>query len=173
MNREEKEQLIEELSQNISDNSSVILTDLTGINVKDITSLRRSLKENEATLRVVKNTFLIRAAAKSSMGELVESLEGPTALVLSDNPVNGVKVLTEFAKKRNRPKIKMAFIEGSIFEPEEVIRLATLPPKPVLISMVMAGMNSPLVQAVNLMRGVLVKFLLTLEAVKDVREKKD
>ena len=171
MKREQKEALVEEISKQISNYSSIIVADFTGINVKGITELRRNLRENEANLRIVKNTLLRRAAYKSSMEDLVQSLDGPTALVMSDDAVSGAKVITAFAKKDNRPQIKLALIEGSIMEPEEVKKIAFLPPRPVLIARVMGSINSPLVQTVSLMRGVLVKFLLTLEALKETREK--
>jgi len=170
MKKEKKVALVEEISQQLSDYSSIILTDFTGIDVKGITELRRGLVENAATLRVVKNTLLKRAADNPSLTELVESLDGPTALVLSNDAVSGVKVIVDFAKKDKKPSIKKALIEGSIVDGEEVIRYASLPSRPVLLAMLMSVINSPLTQSMTLMRGVLVKFLLTLEAVKKTME---
>jgi len=171
MKKEKKAALIEEIQQALSGHSSIILTDFTGIDVKGISALRRSLVENGASLKVVKNTLLKKAADNPSLIQLVESLEGPTALVLSNDAVSGARVIVDFAKKEKKPGIKKALIEGGIVDGEEVARLASLPPRPVLLAMLLACLSSPLTQTMTLMRGVLVKFLLTVEAVRAAKEK--
>ncbi|MFQ6102921.1 MAG: 50S ribosomal protein L10 [Candidatus Glassbacteria bacterium] len=173
MKRERKEILVEELSRELEGHSSIILTDFTGIDVKGITVLRRTLKENQATLRVVKNTLLKRAVAKSSTQGLAESLEGPTALVLSDDAVSGARALVDFARKEDKPRIKVALIEGNLLDPEEVKKIASLPTKPVLLSMLIAGINAPLVQTVNVLRAILLKLILVTQALRDLKEKED
>ena len=167
MKRKEKETLVEELSRGITDHSSIILTDFTGIDVKGMMALRRALKENQATLRVVKNTLLVRAAGKSSLEEITRSLEGPTALVMSDDPVSGAKVLVDFAKKETKPRIKVAMIEGTMLGADAVKRIAGLPSRQVLLSMFMATLHAPLVQTLRIMSGLLLKLVLVTRALRD------
>lgn len=171
MKRQEKETIVEEIRRDISGRTSIILADFTGIDVKEMTDLRKNLRDNETSFRVVKNTLLRRAAADTFLEGLVEQLEGPTALVMSDDVVPGAKALVDFAKKTQRPQIKAALIEGNITEPDEVKRIASLPPRPVLLSQLVGGLASPISQMMNVMQGVVVQFLLTLVAVKEAKEK--
>jgi large subunit ribosomal protein L10 len=171
MKKQEKVTVVEDLKNQILARSSIILTDFTGINVKNITALRRNLGEKSCSLRVVKNTLLRRAASGSPLEELVRDIEGPTALVISDDAAIGAKALIEFAKKDDKPRIKGAWIEGEIVTPDKLKSIAVLPPRPVLLAMAMSGMKAPLTHAAGLMRGVLSKFLLTLHAVAEAKEK--
>lgn len=171
MKRQEKQAIVEDLRSEIFARSSIILTDFTGINVKNIMALRRSLGEKSSLLRVVKNTLLRKAASGSPLELLVEKIEGPTALVLTDDVVGGTKALLDFAKKEDRPRIKAAWLEGNILAPEQLRRIAVLPPRPVLLAMAMSGMKAPLSQTAGLMRSIVAKFLLTLHAVGEAKEK--
>jgi large subunit ribosomal protein L10 len=171
MKKQEKQAVVEDLKNEILARSSIILTDFTGIDVKNITALRRSLGEKSSSLRVVKNTLLRRAVSGSPLERLVENIEGPTALVLCDDVASGAKALIDFAKKENRPRIKAAWVEGSIVTPDQVKIIAVLPSRQMLLAMAMSGMRAPLSHAAGLMRGVVAKFLLTLQAIRDAKEK--
>ncbi len=171
MKRQQKETIVEEIRKDITGRTSIILADFTGIDVKEMTDLRRSLRDSETSFRVVKNTLLRRAAVETSLEGLAAGLEGPTALVMSDDVVPGAKALVDFAKKSQKPQIKAALIEGSIIEPDEVKRIASLPPRPVLLGQLVGGLSSPISMMMNVMQGVVVQFLLTLNAVKEAKDK--
>ena len=97
MKRNEKEQLVTELSAKLKGATSLYYTDFTGLNVKRMTDLRRRLKKAGVEYVVIKNTLALRAVNES--GLVGERLKGPTGLVIGRDPVGAAKVLTEFAKE--------------------------------------------------------------------------
>src|ERR687884_132343 len=100
MNRTEKEQLVAELKQKLQGAQALYYTDFTGLNVKRMTELRRSLRKAKVEYVVIKNTLALRAVNES--GLIGERLRGPTGLVIAADPVAGAKVLTDFAKENDQ-----------------------------------------------------------------------
>src|SRR5436189_5299650 len=96
MKRAEKEQLVTELRDKLTNSQSLYYTDFTGLNVKRMTELRRRLKRVGVEYVVIKNTLALRAVNES--GLVGETLKGPTGLVVGKASVSGARVLTEFAR---------------------------------------------------------------------------
>src|ERR671936_1302773 len=97
MNRQEKQQIIAELSDKIKGATALYYTDFTGLNVKRMTELRRRFKKAGVEYVVIKNTLALRAVNES--GLVADTLKGPTGLVVARDPVSAAKVLTDFAKE--------------------------------------------------------------------------
>src|SRR6185437_16447810 len=97
MNRTEKEQLVSELKEKIESASALYYTDFTGLNVKRMTELRRTLRKANVEYVVIKNTLALRAVNES--GLVGQKLRGPTGLVVSNDAVAAAKLITEFAKE--------------------------------------------------------------------------
>src|SRR5919107_3252548 len=126
MNKTEKQQLVNELSDKIKGASALYYTDFTGLNVKRMTELRRRLRKAGVEYVVIKNTLALRAVNES--GLVGTRLRGPTGLVVSKDPVAAAKVLTEFAKgNEQRPGIKGGLLEGRAIEAAQFKQLASLP----------------------------------------------
>lgn len=150
---EQKMQFVAELSERLKGAKAGVVVDYQGINVTDDTALRKSLRESGVNYSVVKNTLLGRAADEAGLGELKSVLEGTTALATCDNDeIMAAKLLCEFAEKNDSIKIKAGFYEGKVVDAATVQNLAKVPPKDVLLSMFIGGLNNMvagLARAVN------------------------
>ena len=150
---EQKKQFVAELSEQLKGAKAGVVVDYQGINVAADTALRKSLRESGVNYSVVKNTLLGRAADEAGLGELKSVLEGTTALATCDNDeIVAAKLLCEFAEKNNSIKIKAGFYEGKVVDAATVQNLAKVPPKDVLLSMFIGGLNNMvagLARAVN------------------------
>ena len=139
MNKEivkQKEGLVEEIYATIKDASASILVEYRGLSVAKLSDLRKQLRKEEATLTVLKNTLISRAAAKAGYSDLDKQLEGPNALVVTKNdPCATAKILTKFAKRNDELVVKGGIVEGKVVEAKDVALVATLPSKDGLISM--------------------------------------
>ena len=150
---EQKKQIVADLSERLKNSVAGVVVDYKGISVADDTALRKSLREAGVNYTVVKNTLLGRAADEVELGDLKSVLEGTTALATSESDeLAAAKLLCEFAEKNDAIKIKAGFFEGKVIDVATVQNLAKVPPKEVLLSMFIGGLNNMvagLARAVN------------------------
>ena len=139
MNKEivkQKEGLVEEICTSLKESTATIVVEYRGLSVAKLTELRKQLRKEEATLTVLKNTLISRAANKAGYAELDKELEGPNALVVTKNdPCATAKVLTKFAKRNDELVVKGGIVEGKVVEAKDVALVANLPNKEGLLSM--------------------------------------
>ncbi len=167
----EKQRVVEDLGARIEGAKCLYLTDFTGLDVAQMTELRRQLTQAGVEYVVVKNTLARRALADGPYSGLSEHLEGPNAFAMSTaDVVSAAKVLTEFAKQAERPRIKAGAIEGRIVSLDEIRRLAELPPREELLAQVVGYARAPIAGLVYTLNGLLAKFVRTLEAVRVQKE---
>ena len=117
MTREEKSLVIEELTAQLADNTNIYLTDISGLNAVDTSNLRRACFKADVRLAVVKNTLLEKAmeASDKEFGDLPTTLKGNTSVMYSETGNGPAKVIKAFRKKSEKPLLKGAFIEESIY----------------------------------------------------------
>jgi large subunit ribosomal protein L10 len=117
MTREEKSQVIENLTAQLSENPIIYLADISGLNAETTTNLRRACFKAGIKLAVVKNTLLAKAMESSDkeFGQLTETLKGNTSLLFSETGNAPAKVIKEFRKKSDKPLLKGAYIEEAIY----------------------------------------------------------
>jgi len=117
MTREEKAQVIEDLTGTLTGSSVIYLTDISGLDATLTSNLRRACFKANVKLAVVKNTLLEKAMEKSDkeFGELPEVLKGNTSLMLSEKGNAPAKVIKEFRKKSKKPILKGAFVDQAIY----------------------------------------------------------
>jgi large subunit ribosomal protein L10 len=143
MKRSAKEQLVVELRDKIKGASALYYTDFTGLNVKRMTDLRRKLRAAGVEYVVIKNTLALRAVSES--GLVSSKLKGPTGIVVSKDALLAAKVLTDFAKANDqRPEVKGGVYEGKEVDAKMIARLAAIPPRDVLLSMLAGALQAPL-----------------------------
>jgi large subunit ribosomal protein L10 len=139
MNKEivkQKEELVEKIYADIKDAKASIIVEYRGLSVATLSELRKQLRKEEATLTVLKNTLISRAANKAGYADLDKELEGPNALVIAKNdPCATAKVLTKFAKRNEELVVKGGIVEGKVVSAKEVTTVANLPNKDGLLSM--------------------------------------
>ena len=169
MKRNEKEQLVAELTDKIKSAQALYYTDFTGLNVKRMTDLRRRLRKEGIDYVVIKNTLALRAVNES--GLVGERLRGPTGLVVAKDPVAAAKLLTDFAKENDaKPSVKGGMFDGQSIDTEQVKRLANMPSREQLLSELGASFQAPLAQFAGAMNGLLSMFAGALDALKTQRE---
>ena len=170
MSKTERQATVEELTAQLQASPNVYVTDFSGLNVLRMTEFRRRLRAAGVSYVVVKNTLAQRALAANSVSVLDDHLAGPTGLVLAGkDPVAAAKVLTEFAKEFEKPTIKIGLVDGRRVTSDQVKRLASLPPKQVLLSQLAGAMQAPMAQFAGVMTGVLYQMVGALEALRAQR----
>lgn len=173
MERHEKETLVAGLRERIDRAPSLYLTDFTGLNVKSITKLRRSLRQAGAEYVVVKNRLAQKAfEATEGMPDLSATLEGPTGLVFGyDDAVATAKALSDFAKEHDqRPAVKLGVMDRKVLDAAQVARLASLPSRDQLLSQLAGALQAPIAQLAWVMEAKVQEMAGLLEALKNERE---
>ena len=152
----EKQRIVEDTTRRLDGVRGVFLADFSGMTVESLSMLRKKCREQHIEFRVVKNTLLKRALNARGISALDDHLAGPTGVVFS--PVNEMapaKVLVNFAKEHERPRIKAAFVDGRLFDDEAVSVLATLPSREVLLSQVLNTLIAPMTQFLGAIEATL------------------
>jgi large subunit ribosomal protein L10 len=172
MKVEAKQQIVNELAGKLEQATAFYLTDFTGLNVKRMTALRRQLREAGVEYFVVKNTLAQRAIEGLELPDIAEFFSGPTGLVIGrDDAVTAAKVLDAFAKEHDdRPSIKIGIVERQTLTPDQVGRLAKLPPREKLLAELAGAMQAPAAQLAFLLQGLLGEVVGLLEALRAQRE---
>ena len=146
---------LEQLEKAFKGSDSAILVDYKGMNVPQVTELRRQLRSAKASYKVVKNTIAKRALKGTSFEALEKYFEGTTAVAYtSTDPVALAKTLTTFGKTTPTLQIKAAVVQGRAVKPAEVADLAALPSKPELYAKLLGTLNAPMVQLVTVLSAV-------------------
>ena len=150
--RPEKATIVDDLSARLNQSPFLIVTEYTGMNVLQFSELRSRLAGAGAQCRVVKNTFLRRAAAGIGYPDLAETLSGQTAIVTGESDVcAAAKVLKVFGAEFQKLAIKAGVLDKAIISKEQIQALADLPPKAVLQSQLLGVLKSPLQKLVVLL----------------------
>lgn len=171
MQMAQKQEVVADLSTKLSKAKCLYLTDFTGLDVASITELRRRLTSAGVEYVVVKNTLARRALSGGPYEGLTEHLAGPNAFALSDEDVvTAAKILTEFARERERPQIRAGAVEGRVVSIEEIRRIADLPPREQLLAQVVGTMAAPIAGLVYTLSGLLSKFVRTVDAVREQKQ---
>lgn len=172
MNRTQKETFVAELRERITKAPVVYLTDFTGLDVKSITQLRRSLRASGAEYMVVKNRLARLAFADTELPNIFEEMTGPTGVVLGyDDVVAPAKALTEFAKEHDKkPVFKVGILENKILEPAQIDRLAKLPPKEQLLAELAGAMQAPMAMLATALEGKLQEMAGLIDALREKRQ---
>ena len=146
MKREEKSKAITEITDVLSNNGIIYLTDISGLNSIETSNLRRLCFKSGVKLAVMKNTFLEQAmtASDKDFGDLLETLKGNTSLMLSDVGNAPAKVIKDFRRKSDRPILKGAIIENDIYLGDEQLELlSSIKSKEEIIGEIVILLQSP------------------------------
>ncbi len=170
--RPEKVKEVELLREKINSAKGLFLTDYTGLKMEDMSRLRRELRKSKAEFKVSKNTLIRRALEGTVYSGISEELSGQTGIGFGyDDPTLPAKILHEFYKKIEKPKVKIFFLEGRQYGSKELSQIATLPSREVLLAQVIGAIQAPLANLVGTLDGLLSNLVRTLEAIKDKKEK--
>ena len=198
--KQKKIELVGQFEEKVKRAKAVVLTDYRGLTHQQLETLKKELKKVEAELVVTKNTLLKRALekakdtsvilgttegrtpesdedsgqarlAKASAERARMALEGPTATLFAyADPITPLKELAKTIKLLKLPVIKVGLLEGKLLTGEDVLRLATLPSRDVLIAQVVGGMKSPIYGLHRAMTWNIQKLVLTLKFLEKTRQ---
>lgn len=168
MTREEKSQVIEELTAQLADNSNIYLADISGLNAGSTSDLRRACFKANVQLSVVKNTLLTKAmeASDRDFGELPTVLKGNTSVMYSETGNAPAKVIKAFRKKSEKPLLKGAFIEEAVYLGDDQLdMLVDIKSKEELIGDIIGLLQSPAKNVISALKsggGTLAGIIKTL-----------
>ena len=163
---------VEEFREQLGKAQVFYLTDFTGLDVKSMTELRSSLREQGAEYVVVKNRLAKLAFGDTDLPDISENLTGPTGLVFGyEGPVNAAKALSEFAKEHDaKPSIKAGILNDKILAPDQIDRIAKLPPKDQLYAELAGAMEAPMQALAGALGAKLQEMAGLLDAYKQEKE---
>lgn len=143
---------LKDLTEKFKATGSVVFTEYRGLNVSDISELRKNLRKSNGSFLVAKNT-LIDIALKEMKIETSEVFSGPTAIVFQQDGdlAASAKTLFDFASTHTNLKIKSAYIDGNFVGADIVKRLSSIPPREVLLAQLLGVLNAPICGFVNVL----------------------
>lgn len=134
-----KQQVIDEISDKIKTSASIILFEYHGLGVLQMMELRRKLRENNADLKIYKNTLTKRALEQLNY-DLHEDMVGPKAIAFGNDAIMPIKILSEYAKKNKQLEIKVGIVDSNITRIESLNQLASIPSREGLLTMLAGGL---------------------------------
>jgi len=141
----QKEAILQDTQGRIADVRGLYLADFSGMTVQSLSLLRKRCREQGVEFRVIKNTLLKRAFNERGIKDLDAHLVGPTGLVFSaTNEMAPAKILSDFAKEFEKPRVKAAVVDGSLYDGKAIARLAALPSREVLLSQLLGTFVAPM-----------------------------
>jgi len=145
MNKAEKQQTVDSLSEQFRSVDSAFLINYRGLKVVDATDLRRKIREINGSYVVVKNTLAMRAAKQTKLEQLESYFQGPTAVAYHHKDVVGLaKLLTEISKSNPNFAFKVALVEGKVVPASEIQAIASMPSREVMLSKLVFLLKAPL-----------------------------
>lgn len=171
LNLDDKKAVVAEISEQLATAQAVVVAEYRGVTVTNMTALRKKARESGVYLRVLKNTLARRAVADTPFAGLADQLTGPLAYGISADPVAVAKVLNDFAKANDKFVIKAGAMANYVMSPKDVAALASMPSRDELLAMLMGTMQAPIAKFVQTLNEVPGKFVRTLAALRDEREK--
>lgn len=171
MDKTSKEQLVVELTEKLGSAKAVFLTDYRGIDVEAANALRGELHKVNVEYRVVKNTFL-KLAIKGTDNEcLSEYLNGPTSMTIAlEDPVAPAKALSDFAKANKAFELKCGVLDGQLLSVTDIVALADLPSREVLLAKVLGSISAPATNFVGVLAAMPRSLVQVLGAIKEQKE---
>jgi large subunit ribosomal protein L10 len=171
LEKQKKQKVVEELGTKLKKLNYMFLTDYSGMNVAQVTRLRRELRNVGVEFNVVKNT-LMRIASEGTKAEALKDLYyGPNAIIsIHTDPVAAAKVLASLAKEMPQLKMKAGFLGDRVIAPEDIVRLATVPPREVLLGRLLGLLKGTPQRLVYVLSGNMTKLMVTLNAIKTKKE---
>ncbi len=169
--RDQKQQEIDGLKDRFVKSQSVILADYCGLTVNQMQDVRTKLRAASVEFRVAKNTLAKRAIKDTDSEPLSDVLSGPTAFAFSyDDPVAGARLLSELVEDHEAFEIKGGILGDKLLSIADILALAKLPTKEVLLSQLLSVMNGPMTGFVTVLNGNQRNLVQVLSAIKDSKE---
>jgi large subunit ribosomal protein L10 len=142
----EKEKFVEAFAEELKAAKAILVINYLGLTVEEVTNMRQELRDNDVKMKVIKNTYLRRAAAKAGIEGLDDTFVGPTAVVYTDNAddiTEPARIVSKYEKDFDVIDIKGGVLEGKLTSKEEIKELAAIPGREGLLSMLVSVLQAP------------------------------
>jgi len=168
----ENEVIVKEISERYQRSNSLCFTNFLRLKSAQLNILRRSLKRENAELKVFKNTLIKRALTdETNESDIDELVGGPTALVFGyEDPLRPLKIISDFRGENEELVVTGGFVEGRYFDFETFGKLASIPSKEELYAKMLASLNSPLNKLVFILSGITRKLVVALSEIAKQKE---
>lgn len=143
LNLDDKKAVVAEISAQVAEAQTMVVAEYRGIQVGDLTQLRKKARESNVYLRVLKNTLVRRAVADTPFSALAEQMTGPLIYSMSSDAVAAAKVLHDFAKTNDKIVLKAGCYAGKMLDKTEVQSLASIPSREELLAKLLGVMQAP------------------------------
>jgi large subunit ribosomal protein L10 len=170
MARPEKVATVEEIREKLEGAAAAVLTEYRGLKVSELATLRASLRAADAEYKVYKNTLARRAAEEAGLSDLISLLQGPTAITfVKGDAVTVAKALRDYSKTNANLVVKGGILGTRVIASDDVIALADIQPREVLLARIAGGFQAPLVKAAGLFQAFTRNMAYGLKALIDQR----
>lgn len=139
-----KAQEVATVAEDLKNAATILVVDYLGLTVEEVTDLRKQLRDGGASMKVVKNTMLRRAAAEAGLEVPDELFKGPSAIVFSEDVVAPAKIAVDFAKNNETLEIRGGIVEGQAVELDVIKQVAKMPGREDLLSMLLSVLQAPM-----------------------------
>jgi large subunit ribosomal protein L10 len=171
MHRDKKTQVVAELTEEIRGATALLVTDPRGLNVGQLSELRRSLRTHGASFRVTKNTLGRIAAREAGTEALVDLLAGPSGVALcTTDPAPVAKALADFARTSRLLELRGGVLDGRAIDAADARRLATLPPRQELLAQLVGSLASPIQGFANVLAQLPRSLVVALDQIRQQKE---
>ncbi|HOS97689.1 MAG TPA: 50S ribosomal protein L10 [Deltaproteobacteria bacterium] len=167
MKREEKEQVVQVLHDELGKSQAVFVTDYMGLTVERITKLRRDVSGAGGSYQVVKNTLLRRASEGTPAKGIEEFFVGPTAIAIAKTDAVAVaKALVNFAKDNEKFEIQAGMLGERVITAADIQELAKMPAREVLLARMLGSLNAPVTNFVGVLAAIVTQLVYVLKAIE-------
>lgn len=164
------QQELAELQEKVNKSEAMYVVDYQGLTHQQLEEARREFRENDSEIAVAKNT-LINIALKEKDIDASDQLQGPTAALFAySDGITAAKILKDFNKKYDLPKIKFGVFEGQVIDADGVMKIANLPSKDVLLAKMLGGLNAPISGFVYVLNANISKLAQVLKAIEEKKQ---
>ena len=167
MPTQQKIDRVQDIKDRLERSSITVTTNYSGISVNQMVALRRAMKAGGVDFTIVKNTLLALAADEAKKPQLKEIVQGPTAIAIGyEDPASAAKAVADFVRTGGSTLAIIGAVmgDGAPMTPDEVNRLASLPPRPILLAMLLGQMQAPIARLLSVMNSPLQGFGNVLQA---------
>ena len=171
LNREEKQAAVKEISAQVAQAQAIVLAEYRGLAVGAMTNLRKRARGSGVYLRVLKNTLARRAVENTPFAGLADKMVGPLAYGISSDPVKVAKLLHDFSRENDKFIIKGGAMPNQLMATPDVANLARMPSRAELLAKLVATLQAPIAQFVRTLNEVPGRFVRTLAALQEQKEK--
>ena len=169
--KEKKQEIIKELGEKIDKQKSVVFIDYAGTSVKDLSSLRKGLRQSGNELKIAKKTLINRAFEEKKMDLSIRDLGGQVGVVFGyEDEVSSSKNVYEFSKTHETVKILGGLLEGNFYEVSDIVKIAKLPSREQLLGGLMGTLNAPISNFAYVLSGTLSQFVQVLSQIRDKKQ---